>query len=110
MYNACGLREVRELYEEFIRTPPTQIEVHMVMIKIEKSQEKPSLKNIRKCLECLIQHHGSDNIDIWADYIDFETNNGSAQLAPTIYRRAVAALKKELVDEFIKRQSLSRIN
>lgn len=110
MYNQCGLKAARELYEEFVRTPPTQIELHRVMITIEKLQDKLSLKNIRKCFECLIQHHGADNKDIWAEYIDFETQNGSAQLAPTIYQRAVAVLKKELVDEFIKSQSLSRIN
>ncbi|XP_068618280.1 U3 small nucleolar RNA-associated protein 6 homolog [Battus philenor] len=104
-----GLKAARELYEEFIRTPPTQIEVHMVMVDIEKSQEKPNLKNIKKCFECLVQHHGADNVKVWSDYIDFEIQNGSAKNAPLIYRRAVAVLKKELVDEFIKSQTLSRI-
>ncbi|KPI91753.1 U3 small nucleolar RNA-associated protein 6-like [Papilio xuthus] len=109
MYKCSGLKATRDLYEEFIRTPPTQIEVHTVMIDIEKSQQKPNLKNIRKCFECLVQHHGASSIQVWTDYINFETQNGSPQNSPAIYRRAIAALKKELVDEFIKNQTLSRI-
>lgn len=109
MYKCSGLKASRDLYEEFIRTPPTQIEVHTVMIDIEKSQPKLNLKNIRKCFECLVQHHGANSVQVWIDYINFETQNGSPQNTPAIYRRAVAVLKKELVDEFIKNQTLSRI-
>lgn len=109
MFKCSGLKAAREIYEEFIRTPPTQVEVHTIMIEIERSQQKPNLKSIRKCFECLLQHHGTNSVQIWTDYINFETQNGSPQNAPAIYRRAVAVLKKELVDEFIKNQTLSRI-
>ncbi|CAG5025073.1 unnamed protein product [Parnassius apollo] len=109
MYEQCGLKAARDLYEEFIRTPPTQTEVHMIMINIERMQEKPNLKYIRKYFECLIQHHGTENVQVWIDYVNFEIQSGIAQNAPAIYRRAVATLKKELVDEFIKTQTMSQI-
>ncbi|XP_072947814.1 U3 small nucleolar RNA-associated protein 6 homolog [Epargyreus clarus] len=109
IYRHNGLKAAREMYENFIRVPPTQVEVHKTMISIEKSQENPSIKNIRKCYECLLQHHGKDNTEIWTDYIDFENQNGSAQNTPAIYRRAVATLNKEIVDEFIKAQALARL-
>lgn len=109
IYEHNGLKAARSLYEELIRTPPLQIEVHSVMINIEKSQEKPSMKGIRKCFECMVQHHGEDNVDTWMNYMKFETDNGNAQNAPAIYRRAVGMLKKELVDEFIKEQTLMKL-
>lgn len=109
IYEHNGLKAARSLYEELIRTPPIQIEVHSVMIDIEKSQEKPSLKGIRKCFECAVHHHGKDNVYTWMHYIKFETDSGNAENSPTIYRRAVATLKKELVDEFIKEQTLMKL-
>lgn len=109
MYQHTGLKATRDMYEEFIRTPPIQLEVHTTMIDIETSQDALNMKQIRKCYECLVQHCGDDNMNVWMDYINFETNNGSAQFAPAIYRRALAALKKEVADEFIKAQALSKI-
>lgn len=108
MYKNCGIRAARDLYEDLIRTPPTQIEVHRNMIDIEMLQEKPNIKSIRKCYECAVHHHGTDNVDIWVKYMAFETEN-NAQASPAIYRRAVATLKKELVDEFIRTQALAQI-
>ncbi|KAM3960767.1 U3 small nucleolar RNA-associated protein 6 homolog [Aphomia sociella] len=109
LYEHNGLKAARDLYEDLIRTPPLQVEVHRVMIEIERSQEKPNAKNIRKCYEMSIQHHGTDNLDIWTDYMKFETELGNVQTAPGIYRRAVASLKKELADEFIKAQTLAKL-
>lgn len=109
IYEHNGLKAARSLYEELIRTPPIQIEVHRIMIDIEKSQEKPSLKGVRKCFECAVLHHGKDNVDIWMNYMEFETNSGNAQISPAIYRRAVGMLKKELVDQFIKEQTLMKL-
>lgn len=109
IYEHNGLKAARSMYEEMIRTPPLQLEVHRVMIDIEKSQEKPSLKGIRKCFECAIQHHGQDDVDIWMKYMKLETDSGNAQNVPGIYRRAVGMLKKELVDEFIKEQALMKL-
>ncbi|KAJ8716271.1 hypothetical protein PYW08_013556 [Mythimna loreyi] len=108
MYENSGIKAARELYEDLIRTPPTQIEVHRNMIDIEMAQEKPNVKSIRKCYEAAVQHHGSDNVDIWMKYMMFETEN-NAQATPAIYRRAVGMLKKELVDEFIRAQTLAKI-
>lgn len=110
MYEHSGLKATREMYEEFIRTPPIQLELHTAMIDIEKMQDNPNGKQIRKCFECLVQHCGSDNVRLWLDYMKFETDYGNAQLSPAIYRRALATLKKELVDEFIKAHTLSKIN
>lgn len=108
MYEVNGLKAARDVYEDLIKAPPTQVEVHTVMIEIEKSQEKPNTKNIRKYYECLVQHHGSDNVDVWMDYMKFETELGNTQAA-NIYRRAVGALKKELVDMFIKAQTMAKL-
>lgn len=109
MYEHNGLKAARSLYEDLIRTPPTQIEVHRVMINIEETQEKPYSKGIRKCFECALQHHGKDNMDIWMEYMKFETEHGDAQNAPAIYRRAIGTLEKELVDQFIKEQTLLKL-
>lgn len=110
MYEHCGLKVTRDMYEEFIRTPPIQLELHTTMIDIEKNQDNPNGRQIRKCFECLVQHFGSNNVKLWMDYMKFETDNGNAQLSPAIYRRALAMLKKELVDEFLKAQTLAKIN
>ncbi|CAH0398639.1 unnamed protein product [Chilo suppressalis] len=109
MYEYSGLKAARDMYEELIKAPPTQIETHTVMIDIEKAQDKKNIKIIRKYYECLVQHHGKESIEVWMDYIKFESELGNAQFAPNIYRRAIGALKKELVDEFIKAQTLSKI-
>ncbi|KAJ0178448.1 hypothetical protein K1T71_006271 [Dendrolimus kikuchii] len=109
MFKHNGLKAARDLYEDLIKTPPPQIEVHKIMIDIEKSQEKINVKNIRKCFECAVNHHGSDNVDIWMDYMKFEIENGNAQASPLVYRRAIGMLKKELVDEFIKAQTMAKI-
>lgn len=108
MYEHSGIKAARDLYEDLIRTPPTQIEVHRNMIEIEIAQEKPNVKSIRKCYECAVQHHGTDNVDIWMEYMEFETKN-NAQATPAIYRRAVGMLKKELVDAFLREQTLAKI-
>ncbi|XP_026732506.1 U3 small nucleolar RNA-associated protein 6 homolog [Trichoplusia ni] len=107
MYEHNGIKAARELYDEFIRTPPIQIDVHNNMIEIELAQ-KVNVKNIKKYYECAIQHHGADNVDVWMKYLAFETAH-NAQAAPIIYRRAISTLKKELVDEFIKAQTLMKI-
>ncbi|CAK1550599.1 unnamed protein product [Leptosia nina] len=109
IYEHNGLKTARESYEDFIKTPPTQVELHKAMIEIEMSQEKPNLKCARKCYECLVQHHGKENIDIWLDYIKFESSNGGAKAVPQVHRRAVATLKADLVDGFVKAQTLSRL-
>lgn len=108
MYEYNGIKAARQLYEDLIRTPPTQVEVHTYMIDIEIAQENPNLKNIKKCYECAVQHHGADNVDIWMKYMMFETEH-NAQAVSAIYRRAIGMLKKELVDEFIKAQTLAKI-
>lgn len=109
IYVHNGLKLAREAYEDFIKTPPTQIDLHKIMIDIEMEQEKPNLKYVRKCYECLVQHHGKENVEIWLDYIKFEAQNGNAQAIPQVHRRAIAILKQELVDDFIKTQALSRL-
>lgn len=86
-----------------------QIDLHKTMIDLEMLQDKPLAKNIRKCYECLVQHHGNTNINVWLDYMKFETQYGNAQLVPAIHRRAIAGLNKDVVDEFIKVQSLAKL-
>ncbi|XP_053606153.1 U3 small nucleolar RNA-associated protein 6 homolog [Plodia interpunctella] len=109
VYDHNGLKAARELYEDLIRTPPTQLEVHQIMIDIERAQEKMNVKNIRKYYECAIQHHGSEDISIWMDYMKFEMDSGNIQAPSTLYRRAIATLKKEFVDEFIKLHTLAKL-
>ncbi|XP_039755815.1 U3 small nucleolar RNA-associated protein 6 homolog [Pararge aegeria] len=109
MYEHHGLKATRQIYEEFIRTPPTQVELHKVMIEIEMSQDKPTLKNVRKCYEAFVQHHGTNNIKVWMDYMDFEQTNGSAANVPAVHRRAIGVLEKKFVDDFIKAQMLSKL-
>ncbi|KAL4713139.1 hypothetical protein ACJJTC_004525 [Scirpophaga incertulas] len=108
-YENDGLKAARELYEEMIKSPPTQVALHTTMIEIELSQENKSAKNIRKYYECLVQQHGNDNIKVWMDYMKFESEYGNVQATPNIYRRAIGALKKELVDQFITTHTLSKI-
>lgn len=108
-YEHCGLKAARELYNEFVRTPPIQLDVHTNMLEIENSQDVKSYKNIKNCYECMVHHLGSDNYEIWLKYIKFETDHGNAKNVPSIYRRAIAVLKKELVDEFIKEHTLLKL-
>ncbi|KOB72321.1 U3 small nucleolar RNA-associated protein 6-like protein [Operophtera brumata] len=110
MYDHNGLKAARDLYEELIRMPPIQLEVDTVMINIEKLQEKLNAKQIRRCYECAIQHHGTNVVDIWNDYIEFEIVTGDPLLAPPLYRRALGMLKKELVDAFVIKQCMHRAN
>lgn len=110
MYSHNGIKAARELYEELIRTPPIQLAVNLVMIKIESYQEWPNIKQIRKCFECAILHHGTGDADIWNKYIEFEIEIGEPHLAPSIYRRALAMLRPELIVEFMKNQVMHRAN
>lgn len=109
VYEQNGVKAARQVYEDFIRTPPTQDDVHKVMIEIEMKQDKPYVKNIRKCYEALIQHHGKNNIEVWMNFMKFEQENGNAQAVPALHRRAIAMLEKNLVDDFIKSQTLAKL-
>lgn len=109
-YEHRGLKAARDLYDEFIRTPPIQIEVHTTMINIEEKQAVKSYKNLKKCYEGMVRNHGADNYEIWLDYINFESKSGKAMLVPNIYANAIRVLKKELVDEFIKRHTLDKLS
>lgn len=109
MHELNGLRAARELYSKLVNIPPIQIEVHKAMIQIEKEQPKPNIREIQRCFEWAIATHGAVDVDLWDEYIDFETTRGNNTAVDFIHRRAMAKLPPALANIFQTRQCDKRI-
>ncbi|KAF8796088.1 U3 small nucleolar RNA-associated protein 6 like protein [Argiope bruennichi] len=96
------ISEVRELYKRFKKLGPLSPVIVQKMIKIEKAQLAAPIKKLRKYYEDGIHEFGSENVDIWIDYMKLEIEHACGE--PTnygvIYWRGKKTLKPDYLREF----------
>lgn len=78
------------------------------MVEIEIMQFEIDVEKVRECFEIAILQFGGTNMDIWMDFVLFETNHGDPAEAAKIHTRAVKSLIAPLVDKFISEYSLRK--
>ncbi|CAL1267003.1 unnamed protein product [Larinioides sclopetarius] len=96
------ITDVREMYKRFKKMGPLSPVIVQKMIKIEKAQLCAPIKKLRKYYEDGIHEFGSENVDIWLDYMKLEIEHagGDASNYGVIYWRAKRALKPDYLREF----------
>lgn len=97
-----GVEEARDLYKKFKKMGPLSLQLIKKIITIENGQLKPSIKLMRSYNEDAVKEFGSCNIDVWLDYLNFETIFGSSNpnICSMIHWRAMKTLQPELVKDF----------
>ncbi|XP_033211584.1 U3 small nucleolar RNA-associated protein 6 homolog [Belonocnema kinseyi] len=101
-----NIHETRDIYSRISLQPPYCIELHKKMIEIEIMQPETNVGKVRECFEIAILQFGGTNMDVWMDFVNFETNHGDPVESAKIHTRAVKALIAPLVDKFISEYSL----
>ncbi|GIX79289.1 hypothetical protein CEXT_329422 [Caerostris extrusa] len=97
-----GIDETRVLYKRIKKLGPLPPSIVNKMIKIEKSQLNSPISTLRKYYEDGIHEFGSENIDIWLDYMKLEAYHAGGDLSNygILYWRAKKALKAEHLVQF----------
>jgi len=91
--------------ENTCRTP--SLKQFQTMIAI--CQSTPNDDVIENCFDLALHHHGSNDVDLWIQYINYCQNVGKTKAKKTsdLYWRAKKTLQPDLVEEFLTRYSLS---
>ena len=79
------------------------------MSELELLQPEISLRNARKPHEMATLQFGKENADTWTDFLTFEMKYGEPLRVANIHDRAVKTLKHTLVDNFLARYSLLKM-
>jgi len=95
-----GIQKAREVYKRFQHQPPYNSDFHNNILTYEKEQPKVDKVRIRKIYEVYSSQFGSQEIQIWLDWISWETRFGHVMEVPNIICRAESVLKPELVNKF----------
>ncbi|GFY48217.1 u3 small nucleolar RNA-associated protein 6 homolog [Trichonephila inaurata madagascariensis] len=105
-----GVTEARSLYKRFKKMGSLMPPIVKKMIRIEKAQLDVPIKALREYFEDGVREFGSEDIDIWMDYLELEIRHGDRSLSSydDLLWRAKKTLKPEYVFEF--QQRLININ
>lgn len=95
-----GLKSARELYFELAKMTPFYLELHTKMTMLENLQPKLDVKYARISHICACIQFGSDNTDVWLNYLKFEKRYGKHSHMADIYHQACNKLQPSLVEEF----------
>lgn len=92
-----GIDATRDLFNELKDLKPACLKLYLVMIAIEREEPNYELDTVRQLYEEVTKLCGSDNVEVWIDYIRFEQEYGNKSLKKKIYYKAVFKLKTELL-------------
>ncbi|XP_054716676.1 U3 small nucleolar RNA-associated protein 6 homolog [Uloborus diversus] len=100
-----GPEAATELYKKLKKMGPISLQLIRKIVAIEKGQLKPSLELLRKYFEDGVKEFGATHIDIWLDYMKFESEQSGCGPANQgrLFWRAMKTLKPELTKEFQER-------
>ncbi|GBL90159.1 U3 small nucleolar RNA-associated protein 6 [Araneus ventricosus] len=96
------ISDVRELYKRFKKMGSLSPVIVQKMIRIEKARLSAPIKKLRKYYEDGIHEFGSENVDIWLDYMKLEIEHpgGESTNYGVIYWQAKRTLKPDYLKEF----------
>jgi hypothetical protein len=92
--------------------PPFDVEFYLRYIKIEQCFKTVSIANINKAYDEALKHFGSNDVQLWLDYIKYRHyNNTNDNLSgiSEIYWKAVKQINQDLVDDFNQKFNLLKI-
>lgn len=97
-----GITGARCLYKRFKKMGSLMPPIVKKMIRIEKAQLDIPITTIREYFEDGIREFGSEDIDIWIDYMKLEVGHSSGSLSSNsvLYWRAKKMLKPVYLKEF----------
>uniref|UniRef100_A0A5S6R3C0 U3 small nucleolar RNA-associated protein 6 homolog n=1 Tax=Trichuris muris TaxID=70415 RepID=A0A5S6R3C0_TRIMR len=76
-YKTGGIQRARKLYhEKLCVVSPASPQLHYLYVSMEMEQKPPCVEQIRKSYEKAVVDHGND-VNIWLDYLLFETTIGN---------------------------------
>ncbi|KAK2181513.1 hypothetical protein NP493_395g00005 [Ridgeia piscesae] len=104
----CDITFVRQLYKRLSSSKPLSVNFFRKYLEIEQAQSTSKMKRQRRAYEDALSEYGTNNTDLWLDYIRLEMShkNGSPENAGSIHWRALKALNEELVQTFITEYTL----
>ncbi|GFT02979.1 u3 small nucleolar RNA-associated protein 6 homolog [Nephila pilipes] len=100
-----GVTEARSLYKRYKEMGPLTPPIVKKMIKIEKAQLDAPIKTLRQYFEDGIREFGSEDVDIWLEYLKLEisVSGGGPALYNVLHWRAKKILKPVYLNEFQRR-------
>ncbi|KAL5019269.1 hypothetical protein ScPMuIL_004991 [Solemya velum] len=107
-YLTAGISKARNLYKRLCQLKPLSLLFYKNYIDMEKSQDKPKIKVLRRAYEEALRDFGTEDADIWIEYIKMETSHpdGSLGNAGKIHFQALKFLEGQLNQDFITRYTL----
>ncbi|XP_057332937.1 U3 small nucleolar RNA-associated protein 6 homolog [Microplitis mediator] len=105
-----GIKATRRVYNKLCIQPPFNLELHRKMASIELSQPEINKVNARYPHEMATLQFGKTNVDVWIEYVTFETNYGDLLNISSIHQRAIKTLNPIDADNFISKFELLKIN
>ncbi|XP_068945974.1 U3 small nucleolar RNA-associated protein 6 homolog [Petaurus breviceps papuanus] len=111
-YRTGGHKKAKKIFISLRENRPFSVQFFRKMIQIEKEQETCKMLNLREYYERALREFGSENSDLWLDYIKEELNHpcGKPENCGQIHWRAMKMLKGELVEEFVAKYTLLQID
>jgi len=102
LYESKGVDDTRQLYQRLF-TERMPIEFLQNCVQVESIQEKIDLKRLRHLHEKLVDYHGTENPDLWIEYIRCEKKHNGTDIesASRLFMRAKNSLKGNLNEEFL---------
>ncbi|KAE9541242.1 hypothetical protein AGLY_004487 [Aphis glycines] len=92
----------RNLFNELKKLKPPCYKLYLIMMAIESETSDFELLTVRKLYDEACILFGTDNIEVWLDYIRFEQTDGSPKLMESIYTRGLWKLEPNLKNTFIE--------
>ncbi|MGH0131745.1 UNVERIFIED_CONTAM: hypothetical protein FKN15_047864 [Acipenser sinensis] len=109
-YRTGGVKKAKKVFTSLQESRPFSLAFFQKMIKIEKEQETCKMQNLREYYERALREFGSEEDNLWLDYIKEELNHpqGKPENCGKIHWRAMRVLQGEQVERFIAKYTLAQ--
>ncbi|XFF83500.1 hypothetical protein AB1E18_009719 [Capra hircus] len=107
-YRSGGYKKARDVFKSLQENRPFSVDFFRKMIQFEKEQESCKMENLREYYERALREFGTDDSDLWMDYIKEELNHplGRPENCGQLYWRAMKMLQGEAVEQFMAKNAL----
>uniref|UniRef100_A0A8C0ADX4 UTP6 small subunit processome component n=1 Tax=Bos mutus grunniens TaxID=30521 RepID=A0A8C0ADX4_BOSMU len=107
-YRSGGYKKARDVFKSLQENRPFSVDFFRKMIQFEKEQESCKMENLREYYERALREFGTNDSDLWMDYIKEELNHplGRPENCGQIYWRAMKMLQGESVEQFMAKHAL----
>ncbi|MGH0147865.1 UNVERIFIED_CONTAM: hypothetical protein FKN15_061104 [Acipenser sinensis] len=109
-YRTGGVKKAKKVFTSLQENRPFSLAFFQKMIQIEKEQETCKMQNLREYYERALREFGSEEDNLWLDYIKEELNHpqGKPENCGKIHWRAMRVLQGERVERFIAKYTLAQ--